>query len=237
MFFRKRIRKPLEKFKATERLVFGGSFDPPHRGHLEIIRHAFAENLCDNLDLVPAAVSPFKQRTPPVSGEDRVRLLELALEDFREELAPYRERIRILDLEIQRDPPSFSSETLKQIRSEFPRTRTGVLIGSDSFVDFERWHRFRDILFHHTLVVFLRRGDDREELDRQIRRFKHEYSNAGPEIKLLNNPFVDCSSSEVRSAVSRGALDHHAVKNCLTPSVRDFIAGKGLYQRKPASAR
>lgn len=229
MIFNKKTA-PLTRFRPVERLVFGGSFDPPHRGHLAMIRYVLERGETDFLDIVPAAVSPFKTRTPPLPGAERLKLIQLALGDIAIDIDAYRDRIRVLDVELNRAGPSFTADTLKQLRGEFREVRIGLLIGSDSFLDIERWTRFRDILFHHTLLVFRRRGDDPERLAAHIRKLKHEYSNAGPEIRLLDNPLVDVASRDVRRAVGDPKTNPTSLLRWLSPSVAAYIQERGLYR-------
>ncbi len=236
MIFAKRLRRPLQKFQPVERLVYGGSFDPPHRGHQAMIRYALAEELCLALDIVPAAVSPFKTRMPPAPAAERLRLLELALGDIALEIDRYRDRIQILELELQRGGPSYTSETMRALRANHPRTRIGLLLGSDSFLNFERWHDFRDILFHHTLLVFRRAGDEPDKLDATIRRFKHQYSNAGPEIRLLNNPLIEVSSRQTRAALA-GDINAPALQRFLSAGVLQYIREHGLYREVAGDRR
>ena len=72
--------------RKADRLLFGGSFDPPHRGHLEILRYVLSQNLASYIDLVPAAISPFKESQPPLgSAEDRLWMLSKSI-DFLSQL-------------------------------------------------------------------------------------------------------------------------------------------------------
>ncbi|MBX7059714.1 MAG: nicotinate (nicotinamide) nucleotide adenylyltransferase [Leptospirales bacterium] len=236
MLFWKRMRRPLRKYKPVERLLFGGSFDPPHRGHLAMVRFALQQGLCDDLDICPAALSPFKTLSPPASAAERKRMLELALGDIALEIDEHRDRIRILDLELQRGGPSFTAQTLRDLRLEFPDTRIGLLLGSDSFLSLERWRNFQDILFHHTLLVFRRSEDRQEMLQNTARRFKHQYSNCGPEIRILDNPLVEASSRETRAALAEG-LESPALSRMLSPAVLQHIRQQGLYRAAAGDRR
>ncbi|MCR9140652.1 MAG: adenylyltransferase/cytidyltransferase family protein [bacterium] len=262
-----------------DRLIFGGSFDPPHRGHLAILRYALCANLAPVIDLVPAAVSPFKTDAPPTSGEDRRRLLEAALLDLAEGLdlldsgegdpgtadesrsaagAIDRNhladepvdlsRVHLRTLELERPPPSYTADTCATLRKKYPGQRIGLLIGSDSLHDFERWTRVEEILAEHPVYVFRREGESLEDMEQMIAHLLKKISKpipepfaapmtAGPDNRpgfvALDNPLFPCSSTNVRGILTRHRSTKHNSagddSDCLSPRVAQIIAERGLY--------
>lgn len=216
----------------VDRLIFGGSFDPPHRGHLAIIEWVFAQRLAPALDLIPAAVSPFKQDQPPTDGAARRKLLEVACEDL---LVDLRERgqselaerisqnVRLLTLELDRPGPSYSADTCATLRAEFPGETLGLLIGSDSVHELHLWTRIADILAQHPVLIFRRPGDDTARIEQRILDLSAEFT--GAQLRLLDNPLVDCSSTDSRRQIAEGARSA-----CLSPGVAALIAERGLYR-------
>lgn len=242
-----------------DRLIFGGSFDPPHRGHLAILRYALAENLAPEIDLVPAAVSPFKIDAPPTAGDHRRRLLEAALADLADgadlqmgsdaaaavnaaagaktgdSFTPANaqstidvDRIHLHTLELERPPPSYSADTCATLRRAHPDARIGLLLGSDSLHDFERWNRAAEILAYHPVFVFQRAGDSPATIAERIRELsrllKSSDESRPPVFVPLSNPLFPCASSDLRSADA--ANEREA---CLTPRVARLVRDLRLY--------
>ena len=211
-----------------DRMIFGGSFDPPHEGHFRMARYILENQWAERLDFVPAAVSPFKIDDPPAPPEDRFRMLQMGVDHYCGEVL--RARIQILDLEIRRPPPSYTVETCARLRDEFPGERIGLLLGSDSFKGFGRWKNVEGLLQHHPVAVFMRIGDTPETMKEVARNLAEEFSDVSPEIHLLDNPWVDCSSTEIKRMIqSEGRKAFNSLGKCVPPSILDLIEAKGLY--------
>ncbi len=217
-------------------MVFGGSFDPPHTGHLSIVRYILEARLAEYLDLIPANISPFKTEQPPADGAQRLRMLRAMIQDLHvESRGAFAAKLRILTLELERPPPSYTVDTLAYLRKIFPNEDIGLLIGSDSLHDFDQWERAGEILRHHRVYVFLRPGDSDTDLRDSLRRIADALNiDAGTiqeRVLLLDNPLVACSSTEVRAALRPFEQSTNAtLLRCVPPSVRELIFKEGLYQ-------
>lgn len=220
----------------SDRIIFGGSFDPPHRGHLLILRFILTHNQTLAIDLVPAAVSPFKTDTPPTDGPSRRRLLKAALEDLAEGadlpdsetkqhgIAPIDiRRITLRTLELDRPPPSYTADTCAVLRDTYPGQKLGLLIGSDSLRDFDRWTRVAEILAHHTVYVFRRQQESIATIQQLIEDLTGRF-DVGATFVSLPNPLFPCSSTDVRRSIPMDGLD-----DCLTPRVARLITDLKLY--------
>ena len=206
---------------APIRLVFGGSFDPPHRGHFQMIDYVLREENVRSLDLVPAAVSPFKEHAPPTAGRDRVRMLELGLAACLEN--PVRARCRVRTMELKRPGPSYSVDTLAEIATEVAGDIVGLLIGSDTLDGLERWKDPRRILRSYPVWIFRRGEDDPGRVRDKCAQLSEKFP--GPGFRLLANPPVHCSSTRVRADLA-AALD---VSDCLPAAILSYIADHRLY--------
>lgn len=217
-----------------DRMIFGGSFDPPHLGHLAMARYVLDEGLTRTLDFIPAALSPFKvNEEPPAQPQRRLDMLRLGVE---EELK--QRPVRILEIELLRPPPSYTVDTCRSLREEFPGERIGLLLGSDSFPHFHRWFAPDEILKHHPLVVFMRPGDDRQailEKGRELLELFPGDQGEGPSLAILDNPRVDCSSTEIKARISGGELAGGKdsipadLARCLPGPVLDYIVQNRIY--------
>lgn len=187
--------------------VFGGSFDPPHLGHLNVARDALEFLGLDQVVFVPARRSPFKgeeaTRTP---AEYRASLCEAAVE--REAgLAVWRG-------ELDRPAPSFTVETLEALQK--PGRRLTLLLGEDTWAQFHRWHRPRRILELSRVGVLSRAGYDGPA----------EPGGSGP-WPCIRIPVrrIEISSTEIRKRVQDG----RSVRFLVPESVRRIIEHQSLY--------
>ena len=124
--------------------IFGGSFDPVHLGHLFLLHCAISMTDYDRFLIIPAKVSNFKQNSrPQASEQDRLNMLQLAMEDFRD-LYPEdsRAQIEISTMELERGGVSYTSDTVRQIKAQTDTARIGLVMGDDHITGLSRWHDF-----------------------------------------------------------------------------------------------
>jgi nicotinate-nucleotide adenylyltransferase len=196
--------------------VFGGTFDPFHRGHRAICEAAL--KVLDRLLVVVSARPPHKspdgaggggpERTP---FHHRVAMARLGVEGLP--------RTEVLEIENRRDGPSYTVDTLEVLSKTFPpRTRFRLLLGADSFQDFPLWHEWERILDRAELLLVARPGYDLE---------------APPEFEGRNTPFhrlevtpVDVSSSELRRRIAAG----EGVGDLVSPAVMAYVRDHRLYR-------
>ena len=130
--------------------LFGGSFDPPHLAHLALAQAALAQLALDELVWMPARQSPHKAGHAPASGDDRVAMLQRLVEG--------EPRFRVDARELARPGPSYTVDTLRELRAEQPGTRWWLVIGQDQYARFDTWHEWREILALAGLAVAARDG-------------------------------------------------------------------------------
>ena len=203
------------------RLIFGGSFDPPHMGHFRMIEFVLGQEGVQSLDLVPARLSPFKEHAPPTPGRERLRMLELGLAATLD--AELQKRIRIRTLELERPGPSYSVDTLTELASETPTETPGLLLGADSVEGLEQWKNPERILGGFAIWVVRRPGLDSAQVLARMATLMDRYG--GPGMRLLDNPPVECSSTSVRRSLAAGL----SVSACLPSVLLDYIRGRRLY--------
>lgn len=205
--------------RSQLRGFYGGTFDPVHQGHLQSA--LFVQQACqlDSLALLPCHLPP--HRDSPTSSAHRAEMVRLAI-------APY-PQLQLNLLELERQTPSYTVDTLTQLKQQFPEDTLCFVIGMDSLCYFTRWHRWQEILRLSHLLVLQRPGysitdGDAPELLRlygapsttTLRR-----NNAG-QILLLQNPLVDVSATTIRQGVAPAELQ--------IASVQAYIQQHQLYQ-------
>ncbi len=193
--------------------IFGGSFDPPHIGHIQVAKHSVQALGLDRLLVIPAATPPHKDGCV-TSGEHRLAMLRLALAG--------ESAIEISDLEIARGGTSYTYETVEAVRVMHPDAQIFLLMGSDMFQSLHTWKCPERILSQATPAVFCR-GDkgEKEKNQAQQQNLKEE----GHRSVLLENPVLEISSTQLRRLLAFGCGD-----GFLPDGVVDYIRANGLYQ-------
>ena len=175
-------------------VVYGGSFNPPHLGHVEAARTVSAELAPDKFLIIPTNVSPHKMLAEG-SPEPRARLemCRLAFADI-----PGAE---ISDMELQREGKSYTAQTVEELRHSFPDDELILVMGTDMFLNFETWYRFEYLLENCTLAVLARDEDEDVQLRRQRDALAEKY---GARVIILKHDPVAASSSDIRERLRFG---------------------------------
>ncbi|HEV8581331.1 MAG TPA: nicotinate-nucleotide adenylyltransferase [Thermoanaerobaculia bacterium] len=173
--------------------LFGGSFDPIHRGHIEPVRAARRSLSLDRVIYLPTARPPHKPGRTLAPAHARYTMVELAL------LAE--EGLYASPHELTPDRPAFTIETLEHFRGEMPEAELFLLVGSDSLADLHHWVRWREIPQAARLVVLTRPGWDPETvpLDPEVAELART-----DRVLLLRQPPVDVSSTRLRELLAAG---------------------------------
>ena len=200
--------------------VYGGTFNPPHLGHLTAARAVFELLKLDKLLLVPAGLPPHKplpEGSP--TAEQRLEMTRLAAEQMG-----LGDRAEVLDLELRREGKSYTADTLAQIKELYPEAELWLLMGTDMFLTLQTWHEPEAIFALAGIAAFGRTEEDTEELFSVQREYLYQtYPDA--RIFTLTIPgVVDISSTELREQLcaDRGA-------NLLPPAVYGYILRENLY--------
>jgi nicotinate-nucleotide adenylyltransferase len=180
--------------------IYGGTFDPIHHGHLILGRQACEELGFDQLIFVPCAVSPFKSPAF-TSGEMRLSMLRAAINGQEDFLAD--------DCELKRPPPSYSIDTVLQLRERDPKAELFWLIGADNVSGLNKWHRI-DELKKLVRFVMLDRGCDEKTA--------HRY----PVVQRN----IDISATDIRKRVASG----RSIRYLVPKAVEEIIRREKLYR-------
>lgn len=193
--------------------IFGGAFNPVHNGHLNIA-DAFYEDLSlDKLLFIPTAKPPHKSDAGLLSGEDRVNMLRLAVEN-----KPY----EISTIEFERKDKSYTYDTLIELKKLYPDSDFFLIIGADQFVNFDKWYRYADILGMVTLCTSARENEEEKQLI--IKSAKR--LGIKDRFYMSSRAVIRVSSSEIRDKIKNGS----DVSMLLPKKVFDYISEKGLYR-------
>lgn len=198
--------------------IFGGTFNPIHKGHTEAA-YAFLRSVePDRLFVIPTKIPPHKTIT---ADDDPAIRLEMTARAFSEN-KEYDGRIEVSDIEIRSEGKSYTYYTLQKLRS-MGFDELYLYCGTDMLLSFDTWFRFEDILSMCTLAYASRLERDCPEASAKIAMLRERYGARIVEIPL--DP-IEISSSEIREMIRKGE-DASAF---LSPAVLDFIGERGLYQ-------
>lgn len=195
--------------------IYGGSFNPPHLGHLIVA--SYAKQAC-GLDRVLMMLSPLNPHKVDsldlASDESRMEMLSLACREI--------EGVEASDFELQLPRPSYTCTTLRQLRHLYPDDEISLIVGGDNFVKFNRWRDYQEILTNHRLIVYPRPGEiipSDEQLGLEL---------AGDvEIEILNHaPALEISSSFIRDQIRSG----HSINAYVPGEVASYIKSHNLYK-------
>jgi len=197
-------------------LIYGGTFDPPHRAHVELPFVAADRIGADGVLFVPAGQPPHKPRDPHrTPAKHRAAMIRLAVAD--------KPNARVDTREIDRDGPSYTVDTLRELHAELPGVELRLLIGADMALIFDKWREPAAIERLAEPVVMIRPPHDREAL---LGELPAESRDRWAE-RIVAVPAMDVSSTAIRRAIAAGRLD--AVADQLPPRVADYIRAHHLY--------
>lgn len=192
--------------------IYGGSFDPPHKGHKLLAENLASVCGAEKVIIIPTALSPFKNSSS-ATAEDRLDMCKLF---FKEDL------FSISDIEIKRGGKSYTVDTLAQIKEENPDAELFLFMGDDMLLSFDKWYCYQEILRLATIVCACR-TENLEELQ-NMKSFVKNVLKAEERVIICESVPFEISSTEIRSSLKDG------VNKGLSEEIYNYIAAKGLYQ-------
>ena len=193
--------------------IIGGTFNPIHNGHIHLAKR-FAEILhADSVLFIPTNVPPHKKAFDLASAEDRLAMCRLAVES--ESL------LQVSDMEIRRGGPSYTSETLLQLRAADPDAQLFLITGEDMFVTLEQWHDPETIYQFATVCAAPRSREGMAAL----RRYAEDIGRKGARTRIENIKYLPVSSTQVRETVKAG----RSIASLVPAPVERYIRENHLY--------
>lgn len=197
-------------------LLYGGAFNPPHKGHELLLKKA-VEAVEPTLTVVtPSCVSPHKHNAT-VSFHDRLAMATLAFKDLDK-------NIKISGIERGgKHTKSYTFKTVRKLKKRYTGCEIFLLIGSDMLTTFSGWHLYRRLLSEVTIVAAAREDED----ERDVREAKARLEKEGARIIVLRFKPIEISSTEIRGAIESGGA-----KEYLHTEVSEYIKKRKLYLSK-----
>lgn len=198
--------------------IYGGSFNPPHLGHVKAAAAVREKLEPDRFLIIPTNIPPHKDMAEDSpSPEQRMELCRLAFRDIP--------GVELSDLEIKREGRSYSADTVSILRQKYPEDELYLVIGSDMFLSFCQWYKFQYLLDNCVLTVLSREEDDRQELECFKTELEEKY---GAKVLLLSHEPLPMSSEEIRDRLRLGLGS-----DMLPQAVYAEIIRKRYYEAEP----
>lgn len=168
--------------------IYGGSFNPIHKGHTELAASIVQQGLVDELWLLVSPLNPLKQgETSDIAEyEHRLSMARLATEDI--------EGVKVSDFEKNLPLPSYTITTLGELHKAYPEHEFLLVIGADNWERFPRWYHAQEIIDTYSILIYRRPGCEMDE------------TLLPPSVQVVDTPLYDISSTEIRESVKKGRM-------------------------------
>ncbi len=194
-------------------LLYGGTFDPPHNGHMNNLQAALEQVQPDRAIVMPAGIPPHKAASATPGA------VRLAMCQCFTALSP---AVEVSDWEIRQGGRSYTVHTLEMLRDRYPGAQLYLSVGSDMLLGFQKWRRWQDILQMADLVVESRRPGD----EAALRGAAEALQAAGGRVLFAHAESYPCASSDLRT----GKIPRDRWPQYLPPPVLQVIQSQGLYR-------
>ena len=195
--------------------IYGGTFNPPHIGHIQAAKQAVQRMGLSALLMIPDRIAPHKELPPnSPTSQQRLEMVRLAASDCP--------GIEVSDMELRREGVSYTWETVDTLRTQYPDAELVLFMGTDMFLSFHTWKNPEFILENATLAVFCR-GEKGESA--AIAAKKTELESRGAKVELVHNDVLPISSTQLRRLLAFRCADAF-----LPAGVGEYIQKNGLYE-------
>jgi nicotinate-nucleotide adenylyltransferase len=200
--------------------IMGGTFDPPHLGHVIPVEIAVAEFDLDLVWFIPAFIPPHKQNQNRTDPYHRFAMLALALENYS--------HFAICSMELLRGDISFTVDTIRELQSRLTeQDRLFFILGSDSFLELQTWYAPAELLRSCELII-ITRGASKGELKKNLEQLESSLQlNLNERVHIASSSHLPFSSTEIRQLIQAG----RSVSGMLSPKVESYIQKHSLYRR------
>ncbi|NLE28616.1 MAG: nicotinate-nucleotide adenylyltransferase [Phycisphaerae bacterium] len=198
--------------------LFGGTFDPPHLGHL-ISAQTIVDHLAlDKMIFIPAGRPPHKCHQIISHADRRLKMVQLAIAD--------NPQFEVSDWELHQTGPAYTILTIEHFSSAFPNNSLFWIIGADSLADLPTWREFRRLIESINIVTAWRGGVDIEKVLNNLARTLDPAHFEKLKKNLVRTPMIELSATEIRQKVRQG----HSIRYRVPPAVEQYIINEGLYR-------
>lgn len=193
--------------------IFGGTFNPIHKGHSQIVAALCNKSYIDKVILIPTKIPPHKHASFLADEHHRVKMCEIVSNMF--------EKAQVSKIELNREGKSYSIDTLREIKRIYPNDKIAITVGADMLIVFDEWKSYKEIIKNADIITFFRGTTSRNQYECSINKLK----GIGANIIALNEEIIDISSTQIREML----LKRQFVDSYLEPQVANYILTNGVY--------
>lgn len=186
--------------------IFGGTFNPFHIGHYEMLEYVCGLDFIDKVFVMPDKIPPHKVCDFLAADDIRIKMCEIACNDFK--------KAELCLIEFEREGKSYTVDTMKLLHNKYPDDKFFTVIGGDMLTTLDTWYKWQDLLKMTAFIVFSRDGISNFKADLK------KMENLGAEIFVAQKEITMVSSTQLRANLS---------KDLLPKNIYDFIKAKGIY--------
>ncbi len=190
--------------------IFGGTFNPFHIGHYEMLKALNNNPDIDKILVLPDRIPPHKVCDFLADDSIRIKMCKIAANDFS--------KAEVCLIEFEREGKSYSYDTVRLLKEKYPNVTFTFVCGGDMLVFFDKWYKYEELMKEVSFTVFRRTDTDKAEFDLCVERF----SQMGMDITVLPEVIPTVSSSEIRS-------DYSSAKELLPRNIFEFLKEKRIY--------
>ena len=198
---------------SVRELIFGGTFDPIHIGHLLAAEQAVSLYKFNKVIFVPAG-NPWMKPSNIESAFHRINMIKLAISS--------NPAFVVSDVDIQRRGPTYMIDTLADLNKGDQQNKPCILMGSDILNDIQKWHRYEDLIKSSQFFVMERPGFSKKGVE----LLKRELISMGLQINMVDGDFIEISAKEIRQKISKGL----SLRSLVPKSVENYINKNKLYK-------
>lgn len=190
--------------------VFGGTFNPFHIGHYEILMALENDSEIDEIFLMPDNLPPHKVCDFLADDETRIEMCSIAAKDFK--------KVNLCLIEFERNGRSYTYDTIIKLKSRYPNKNFAFVCGGDMLVSFDKWYRYEELLKMIPFIAFRRSDTDDKLFDACVKKLTEK----GMKIKVMEEIIPCVSSSRIRN-------DFNKAKEFIPKNVFEFLIERGVY--------
>ena len=190
--------------------IFGGTFNPLHIGHYEMLSALEKDNRIEEIWLMPDRIPPHKVCDFLAEDKDRIEMCRIVAEDFK--------KARLCLAEFERQGKSYTYDTVTEFREKYPQKNFTFVCGGDMLISFDKWYRYEELMKLIPFTVFRRTDTDNAQFDRMAQKL----SSQGMEITVMGEVITAVSSSYIRNNFENS-------RDLLPEKIYNYILDRGIY--------
>lgn len=190
--------------------IFGGTFNPPHIGHYQMLKALDNRPEIEEIWLMPDKIPPHKVCDFLADDRDRIEMCRIIADDFK--------KVRLCLAEFEREGKSYTYDTVTEFRKRYPQREFTFVCGGDMLISFKEWYRYEELMKMISFTVFRRTDTDNAEFDRKA----EELSEMGMKITVMSEIITSVSSTYIRNNAEKS-------RELLPEKIYDYIKDGGIY--------